>query len=100
MAGARRDKKPADINFQEGRGKRIYAEVVLDRPPVNALDPALLAAALGVVAFGYALINLTAVDIRLPARAERRWGPAVGLLSGFITGANYRVDGGQVRAVI
>ncbi len=25
------DKKPAEINFQEGRGKRIYAEVVLDR---------------------------------------------------------------------
>ncbi len=23
------DKKPADINFQEGRGKRIYAEIVL-----------------------------------------------------------------------
>ncbi|HKI02283.1 MAG TPA: hydroxymethylglutaryl-CoA reductase (NADPH) [Thermoanaerobaculia bacterium] len=26
------DKKPAHINFQEGRGKRIYAEVLLDAP--------------------------------------------------------------------
>jgi hydroxymethylglutaryl-CoA reductase (NADPH) len=26
------DKKPASINFQEGRGKRIYAEVLLDAP--------------------------------------------------------------------
>ncbi|HXU46637.1 MAG TPA: hydroxymethylglutaryl-CoA reductase (NADPH) [Thermoanaerobaculia bacterium] len=25
------DKKPADINFQEGRGKRIYAEILLDK---------------------------------------------------------------------
>jgi hydroxymethylglutaryl-CoA reductase (NADPH) len=26
------DKKPAAINFQEGRGKRIYAEIILDAP--------------------------------------------------------------------
>jgi hydroxymethylglutaryl-CoA reductase (NADPH) len=26
------DKKPASINFQEGRGKRIYAEVLLEAP--------------------------------------------------------------------
>jgi hydroxymethylglutaryl-CoA reductase (NADPH) len=26
------DKKPAAVNFQEGRGKRIYAEVLLDAP--------------------------------------------------------------------
>lgn len=26
------DKKPADINFQEGRGKRVFAEVVLEGP--------------------------------------------------------------------
>jgi hydroxymethylglutaryl-CoA reductase (NADPH) len=26
------DKKPAAINFQEGRGKRIYAEILLDAP--------------------------------------------------------------------
>ena len=26
------DKKPAEINFHEGRGKRIYAEVVLEGP--------------------------------------------------------------------
>ncbi len=26
------DKKPADINFQEGRGKRVYAEIVLEAP--------------------------------------------------------------------
>src|SRR6476659_2377742 len=26
------DKKPAHVNFQEGRGKRIYAEILLDAP--------------------------------------------------------------------
>ncbi len=26
------DKKPAEVNFQEGRGKRIYAEVLLEGP--------------------------------------------------------------------
>jgi hydroxymethylglutaryl-CoA reductase (NADPH) len=26
------DKKPAAVNFQEGRGKRIYAEILLDAP--------------------------------------------------------------------
>lgn len=29
------DKKPAGINFQEGRGKRIYAEVILDAPTLH-----------------------------------------------------------------
>lgn len=51
-----------------------------------AVDPALLAAGLGAVVSIYALINLLAVRIRLPASAERPWGPAVGLLSGFLTG--------------
>ncbi|MGE0747334.1 MAG: sulfite exporter TauE/SafE family protein [Rhodospirillales bacterium] len=51
-----------------------------------ALDPALLAAGLGAVVFAYSLINLLAVQVRLRPQAERRWGPAVGLLSGFLTG--------------
>lgn len=51
-----------------------------------AVDPALLAAGLGGVVAIYSLINLLAVRLRLPAAAERRWGPAVGLLSGFLTG--------------
>lgn len=29
------DKKPADINFQEGRGKRIYAEILLEGPVLH-----------------------------------------------------------------
>ena len=29
------DKKPAAINFQEGRGKRIYAEIILEAPVLN-----------------------------------------------------------------
>jgi uncharacterized membrane protein YfcA len=51
-----------------------------------AVDPVLIAATLGGVVTAYSLINLFAVRIRLPARAERPWGPAVGLLSGFLTG--------------
>jgi hydroxymethylglutaryl-CoA reductase (NADPH) len=29
------DKKPAAINWQEGRGKRIYAEIILEAPVLN-----------------------------------------------------------------
>jgi hydroxymethylglutaryl-CoA reductase (NADPH) len=29
------DKKPANINFQEGRGKRIYAEILLEAPVLH-----------------------------------------------------------------
>lgn len=31
------DKKPAEINFQEGRGKRVFAEVVLEAPVLKKL---------------------------------------------------------------
>jgi hydroxymethylglutaryl-CoA reductase (NADPH) len=29
------DKKPAEINFQEGRGKRVFAEVVVEKPVLS-----------------------------------------------------------------
>ncbi len=51
------------------------------------IDPAALVIALGVVVVGYALINLFAVSIRVPAKSEGWMSPVVGLISGILTGA-------------
>ena len=51
------------------------------------VEPAPLSAVLGVAVCLYALVNLFALDIRLPAHFERPLSPLVGLASGMLTGA-------------
>ena len=51
------------------------------------IDPAALLITLGAVVVGYALINLFAVTIRVPAKSERWMSPVVGMISGILTGA-------------
>ena len=51
------------------------------------IDPAALLVTLGAVVVGYALINLFAVAIRVPADSERWMSPVVGAVSGVLTGA-------------
>lgn len=51
-----------------------------------AVDALLLVAGLGALVAVYSLINLFAIRIRIAPSAERPYGPAVGFLSGIITG--------------
>ena len=51
------------------------------------VDPAALLVTLGAVVVGYALINLSAVTIRVPADSETWLSPVVGAFSGVLTGA-------------
>ncbi len=51
------------------------------------IDPAALLITLGAVVVGYALINLFAITIRVPANSERWMSPVVGMISGVLTGA-------------
>ncbi len=51
------------------------------------VDPAVLLIALGAVVVGYALINLFAVRVRVPADSEPWMSPVVGVFSGILTGA-------------
>ncbi len=51
------------------------------------VDPAALLVTLGAVVVGYALVNLFAVAIRVPADSERWMSPVVGAVSGVLTGA-------------
>ncbi|MBM3485584.1 MAG: sulfite exporter TauE/SafE family protein [Alphaproteobacteria bacterium] len=51
-----------------------------------AVNPLILVAGLGAIVAAYSLINLFAVRIRIAPRAERRYGPVVGFVSGIITG--------------
>ena len=51
------------------------------------VDPSALVIALGAVVVAYALINLLAVTIRVPAKSESWMSPVVGLISGILAGA-------------
>ena len=51
------------------------------------IDPAVLLITLGIVVVGYALINLFAVRVRVPADRESWMSPVVGVFSGILTGA-------------
>ncbi len=51
------------------------------------VDPAALLVTLGAVVVGYAMINLFALTIRVPADSETWLSPVVGALSGVLTGA-------------
>ncbi len=51
------------------------------------VDPAVLLITLGAVVVGYALINLFAVKVRVPADSEPWMSPVVGVFSGILTGA-------------
>ena len=51
------------------------------------IDPAVLLIILGIVVVAYAMINLSAITIRVPADSEAWLSPVVGAFSGVLTGA-------------
>lgn len=65
----------------------ITVGTVAALPLMVRADPRLASALLGVALLGYAMFTLFAAPRTIPARAERAASPAVGLVTGVITGA-------------
>ncbi|WP_290688974.1 MULTISPECIES: sulfite exporter TauE/SafE family protein [unclassified Haematobacter] len=64
----------------------ITVGTVAALPLMVRADPRLASALLGVALLGYAVFTLFAAPRTIPARAERAASPAVGLVTGVITG--------------